>query len=1034
MKSSYKISVKKLCRDRLRDFVRSCFDAGKLATARVLCFPGREALEIFEVYDALGIPRENIVCLEKQREHFNELKRRNLGVTLRGETLEAFIDTAAGQSFDIVSLDFTGQLATYENQIYRLRNRGFLQDDAIVFTNFCGAREADASKGYYFLARQTAADGFSFADLLSLQERFRKARYSIKALDKILKEYSDRRPLWEGTLQDQRGVGIHETVRSALTLGQGGMVGLLFNERDGDGSLSEQVRDFFDPAAFEAPEELSPELVEILKKSRKAAGRKDDAIPGYLLLDLAAEVKAYVHKQAKLFARRSKYVRLDVEGLTNFLQLTMETFLASPSLVLATQSYKYVSDKGTPMYADMYHVRRMTDLEFLGEFLPKHAARLDDLFEPLRRLSVNDFLALMERIRKTGADLARLQKREAATPVRVILGKESELNPAGSPQQLDLQVKKSMALSLLSSAPHLTNEDIALSLQAKPMQVAAWKAHMTMGTYPAGTASRLEELADRAFNAGRYGEALQIYSRLLKRDPDSVRLLNNRSVILKCLKRDLEALRTIDRAIALKPCDVSLLCTKAVQLTELGRLADAADIYDQASKLDPLHMPVKVGLGNLLGKMGLYDAALAQYDAALRVDPNSFEAQCGWAIALSDQGKLDEAIGAFDALAARYIDNFTVLYNRSVTLAKLCRHDDAIRDLSQAARLDPTQFCAVYNLGCQLLERGQYPEAHSMFAKALQLEPSNESARNNLGVAAMHMKNYEAAIETFSRLLTVHPDSISALSNRAIAWEQCERLAEALADCARMIELAPTCSQYRIRRGRLLVQSNRPGEAMEDFEKALTLDPQNVHAHFGKAMALSGQGDLQGSLETFRVLVEVDPDNVPYLHALANTLLDLGRFKPAIRTFDTILKLQPLHSDALNDKAMGLARLGKTAAALRCFDRAITLNPSHRDAIYNKATLLAQSGDLEGAVRAFDTCVIARPNDTQALCNRAMCKLSLGDIEAAEEDFIDVVHLDPHDQVAPENLRLIGELKQALADELRGRKGKAKKLQSARMA
>jgi hypothetical protein len=109
VKATYKIEVKEICRRRFRDFIGKHFSETKIRTARVLYLPGREAMEIVEIYDTLGIPHENIVCLEQRREVFIELRRRNLGIDLRNQTLVEFLDSPHEAQFDIVSLDFSNR-------------------------------------------------------------------------------------------------------------------------------------------------------------------------------------------------------------------------------------------------------------------------------------------------------------------------------------------------------------------------------------------------------------------------------------------------------------------------------------------------------------------------------------------------------------------------------------------------------------------------------------------------------------------------------------------------------------------------------------------------------------------------------------------------------------------------------------------------------------------------------------------------------------------------------------------------------------
>lgn len=75
---------------------------------KVLFLPGVDAAEVYQVYDQLRIPRGNLVGVERERAVYEELQRQNLGIQLVHGTLENYVTSREFTDFDIVSLDFTG--------------------------------------------------------------------------------------------------------------------------------------------------------------------------------------------------------------------------------------------------------------------------------------------------------------------------------------------------------------------------------------------------------------------------------------------------------------------------------------------------------------------------------------------------------------------------------------------------------------------------------------------------------------------------------------------------------------------------------------------------------------------------------------------------------------------------------------------------------------------------------------------------------------------------------------------------------------
>ena len=70
----------------------------------------------------------------------------------------------------------------------------------------------------------------------------------------------------------------------------------------------------------------------------------------------------------------------------------------------------------------------LEEFDFLGAVLPRSPGSVDEVFDPLRRLSLLDFLDLMGDIREQSFRLAAAQKVAPATPSRIDLGRESTIN------------------------------------------------------------------------------------------------------------------------------------------------------------------------------------------------------------------------------------------------------------------------------------------------------------------------------------------------------------------------------------------------------------------------------------------------------------------------------------------------------------------------------------------------------------------------------------------------------------------------------
>ncbi|MDD9953698.1 MAG: hypothetical protein OXR66_05155 [Candidatus Woesearchaeota archaeon] len=119
----------------------------KPENVRVLCFPGaevegQEALEVKEVYLPLGILPENVVGLEEDSTRAERLRATKLGIEIVDQN---DLDYFRGNSdtFHVISLDYTGQQTRERLEVPALiAGRHLLGKNGIFCTNYSGKRES----------------------------------------------------------------------------------------------------------------------------------------------------------------------------------------------------------------------------------------------------------------------------------------------------------------------------------------------------------------------------------------------------------------------------------------------------------------------------------------------------------------------------------------------------------------------------------------------------------------------------------------------------------------------------------------------------------------------------------------------------------------------------------------------------------------------------------------------------------------------------------------------------------------------------
>lgn len=130
--------------------------------------------------------------------------------------------------------------------------------------------------------------------------------------------------------------------------------------------------------------------------------------------------------------------------------------------------------------------------------------------------------------------------------------------------------------------------------------------------------TRARELA----GAGKFAEALPLFTRVTELEPTNFRGHSGRGSMLNYLDRYSEGLAAIERAVELAPDNGALYFNRALSRAEVGRFADAIADFDRAIAARPeLPMP-HADRASANMSLGRLDAAFADCAAALKVDAN----------------------------------------------------------------------------------------------------------------------------------------------------------------------------------------------------------------------------------------------------------------------------------------------------------------------------------------------------------------------------------------------------------------------------
>ena len=169
---------------------------------------------------------------------------------------------------------------------------------------------------------------------------------------------------------------------------------------------------------------------------------------------------------------------------------------------------------------------------------------------------------------------------------------------------------------------------------------------------PADTVQTLTLRAKLRFRAGRVGEAIADYDRIVAMDRSNWEAFNNRGVALDSLERYDEALKSYDAALALKPGDDNVLHNRGATLICLQRYDEALPLFAGLIASDPAHADNWSCHGVALASLGHIEESIVSFERALALDPTSLRAHNGKGMALAALGLTDEAVAEYRAALA----------------------------------------------------------------------------------------------------------------------------------------------------------------------------------------------------------------------------------------------------------------------------------------------------------------------------------------------------------------------------------------------
>lgn len=198
-----------------------------------------------------------------------------------------------------------------------------------------------------------------------------------------------------------------------------------------------------------------------------------------------------------------------------------------------------------------------------------------------------------------------------------------------------------------------------------------------------------------------------------------------------------------------------------------------------------------------------------------------------------DQGRYDDALWRLNQALALRPNYFMALINRGVAQSQQGKIGPALLDFAAAEKLNPQSPLLYLNRGLAQFAAGYYEAAAQDYTQMMELDPQNPRPYLERGRAFMKMNYYQNALNDFEQAIALNPKYALPYFYMAEMMFNKGDTDQAVTYAENAKLLAPTYAPAYEMLGDMLALSS-PVEATQHYLAARRLDPKNALRYQGK--------------------------------------------------------------------------------------------------------------------------------------------------------------------------------------------------------
>ncbi len=290
------------------------------------------------------------------------------------------------------------------------------------------------------------------------------------------------------------------------------------------------------------------------------------------------------------------------------------------------------------------------------------------------------------------------------------------------------------------------------------------KAKLSSLGYVSGGSGSLVNLANFYHRSGRFAEALEVWRKLIEKNPDDLGARIGMSNAYFELGNDAAATEGLTEVLKRDPNNLEAIRSLATIYLRRGRARDALALAERGLRVNPHDGQSYFNKGSALQLMGRDSEAIPQYFKAIRYSPDLAEAYANLAQIYLDQGNTQKAMTMAEKALELGADKPEMHYVMGKVLDRSGQRERALARYMAAARLDSEFVLAYIGAGSIMLAQGKVDSAIVLATKAIGIRSKYRPYAYDMRGTAYFMKgdiagakqDYRNAIATDSRYIPAH--------------------------------------------------------------------------------------------------------------------------------------------------------------------------------------------------------------------------------------------------------------------------------------